>query len=127
MKISTLTYKIAWEITTNRFLLDHFYKNADQHNFICFFHQNFFYSYPAFGKKWPDGKYSEFHKLQTCCHICGEEPERNYAGYGMIFLQRTDQERMILLCENHKTGINLHGPVFKAKQLSFFKSNFYLP
>jgi len=121
MKVSSLTLNIAWQITSDRSLLNEFFKYAEAHHFIYFTHTPFYYSYPIFGKIWPDGKACQFHQVQTCCSICGQLPDRNYAGYGTLLLQRTGaDQRMDLVCIKHKSGSQFNPLLFSQKQLSLF-------
>ena len=105
MKVSSLTLNVAFQITSNRSELLEFYSHSLTDQFIYFTHTNFFYSYPIFGKIWPDGKSCQHHSVITCCSICGRAPDRNFAGYGTLFLQRTGvDQRMSLFCMVHKSG-----------------------
>ena len=121
MKVSSLTFNIAWQIATDRFLLDVFYKHANPRQFIYFTHTPFFYTYPDFGKTWSDKKYCEFHQVDTFCHICGEAPNRNFAGYGTLLLQCTGAgNRMNLICDEHNIGVEFNPALFSRPQLSLF-------
>ena len=120
MKVSSLTLNIAWHIGSDRFLLDLFYKYANKGQFIYFAHTGFYYSYPDFGKTWADGKVCQFHQVTTCCHICGQVPERNYGGYGTLLLQRTAGQRLDLLCDEHEIGMQFNPALFSQPQLSLF-------
>lgn len=121
MKVSNLTLNVALQIGSDRCLLNDFYKLAEAHHYIDFTHQNFLYTYPAFGTTYPGGKYSQFHRVITCCHICGYEPERNCGGYGGLFLQRSGPgNRMNLVCDDHVTGSDFSRRNFPPKQLSLF-------
>jgi hypothetical protein len=85
--LTTLTPRIAQEIAPyGRFHLDQFIKEGDANDYIMFTHRNFFYSYPDWGKQWPDGKDCEYHRVDTKCHLCGHIPDRNFAGYGTLYL-----------------------------------------
>lgn len=121
MKVSALTLKIAWQLTTDRSLLNDFYKLAGANQFIYFTHTPFFYSYPIFGKIWPGGKSCQFHQVNTCCLICSHTPDRNYAGYGTLILHRTGPgARMNLVCADHISGTEFNPLLFSEKQLSLF-------
>ena len=121
MQVSSLTFNMAWQIGSDRFLLKQFCKYAEPGQFIYFTHTPFFYSYPDFGKAWPDGKVCQFHQVVTSCHICGQVPERNYGGYGTLLLQRTATgKRMDLLCDEHITGLQFNEQLFSKSQLSLF-------
>ena len=123
MKVSQLTLNVAFQITSNRFELLEFYSHSLTDQFIYFTHTNFFYSYPIFGKIWPDGKACQFHRVQTCCSICGQAPDRNFAGYGSLLLQRTGvDQRMSLVCMVHKSGSQFDPNLFSKPQLSLFQA-----
>jgi len=120
MKVCSLTFNIAWQIRSDRFLLKQFYKYAQPGQFIYFAHTPFYYSYPDFGKAWTDGKSCQFHQVKTCCSICGQVPERNYGGYGTLLLQRTTGQRMDLVCGEHEIGWQFNPALFSKRQLSLF-------
>ena len=121
MKVSSLTLNIACHIGSDRFLLNLFYKYAEPGQFIYFAHTPFYYSYPDFGKAWPGGKVSQFHQVVTSCHICGQVPERNFAGYGTLLLQCTTiSQRMVLICDEHKIGLKFNPDLFSKRQLALF-------
>ena len=121
MKVCSLTFNIAWQIGSDRFLLKQFCKYAEPGQFIYFTHTPFYYSYPDFGKAWPDGKVCQFHQVVTCCHICGQVPVRNYGGYGTLLLQRTATgKRMDLLCDEHEIGLEFNPDLFSKRQLVLF-------
>ena len=121
MKVSSLTFNIAWEIGTDRFLLNLFHKHANPGQFIDFTYTPFFYTYPYFGTKWPGNKYCQFHELHTFCKICGQAPERNFAGYGSLQLQcTTNPRRMNLICDDHRTGVEFNRHLFSKVQLALF-------
>ena len=121
MKVSSLTFNIAWQIGSDRLLLNLFYKHANPGQFIYFAHTPFYYSYPDFGKTWPDGNVCQFHQVATCCHNCGLVPERNYGGYGTLLLQHTGTgKRMDLVCDVHEIGLEFKPELFSKPQLSLF-------
>ncbi len=120
MKVCSLTFNIAWQIGSDRFLLDRFYKYAEPGQFIYFTHTHFLYSYPDFGKTWPGNQYCQFHQVDTYCRICGQAPERNYGGYGTLLLQRTTGQRMELFCDEHIVGVQFNPGLFSKRQLSLF-------
>jgi len=121
MKVSSLTLNIAWQIGSDRFQLDLFYKHATPGQYIYFTHTPFLYSYPDFGKSWVGNKSCQFHQVETCCHICGQAPERNFGGYGTLFLQRTGLgKRMNLVCDDHICGLQFNGQLFSRPQLALF-------
>jgi hypothetical protein len=85
--ITTLTYNLAKQICSGeKWSLEDFYKNGNCNDVFMFPHYNFFYSYPEFGKKWANGKYCEFHRIEIACHMCKTKPNRIYAGIGNIYL-----------------------------------------
>ena len=120
MKVCSLTFNIAWQISSDRFLLKQFYKYAEPGQFIYFAHTPFYYSYPDFGKAWPDNKYCEFHQVDTFCHICHQAPDRNYGGYGTLLLQRTTGQRLDLVCDEHEIAWQFNPVLFSKRQLSLF-------
>ena len=121
MKVSSLTLNVAWQITSFRSELLEFYTYGLLDQFIYFTHTNFFYSYPIFGMIWPVGKACQFHRVQTCCSICGAEADRNYAGYGTLFLLRTGPgKRLNIVCDDHIIGRKFDSNLFSKKQLSLF-------
>jgi len=121
MIVSKLSLHVAWQITSDRSLLNDFCKYAEANQFIYFTHTPFFYSYPIFGKIWPDGKCCQFHQVNTCCHNCGLIPERNYAGYGTLILQRSGPgNRMNLVCADHTSGTQFNPCLFAERQLRMF-------
>jgi hypothetical protein len=111
--ITSISINVAMTIASRPFFeFDTFLQKANHHHYIHFTHQNFFYSYPDFGKQWPNGKMCEFHRVHTQCHVCSWQPERNYGGYGTIFLlnngiSENTKGRMLLLCPNHVHGYTL--------------------
>ena len=125
MTIDKITFQVAWELSSDRQLLKTFYQHAEAGQWIYFTHTPFFYSYPIFGKIWPDGKSCQFHQVKTRCHICGQTPDRNYAGYGTLILQCTGPgARMNLVCDDHISGNQFNPGLFVGKAvevvLNFF-------
>jgi hypothetical protein len=85
--ITTLSIRVADAIRSGpSFWLNDFIAFGDCNDVFPFAHHNFFYSYPEFGKQWPDGKPCEFHRVDTGCHLCGYQPSRNHAGVGNLYL-----------------------------------------
>jgi hypothetical protein len=86
--ISTISLSVALAIGGVEIFnqIEKFSKEATDNEYTSFTHQNFFYSYPEFGKSWKNGKSCEFHRVQTKCHLCDFVPERNYAGIGSMYL-----------------------------------------
>lgn len=108
--ISTITLQVALAIGSNEIFnqISKFTKEATEHEYTSFTHYNFFYSYPEWGKKWPNGETCEFHSLNTKCHLCNWRPERNYAGVGTIYLLNSGS-RMTMLCPKHIKGYFEYG------------------
>lgn len=100
--ITHLTYSLAYEITSNRWELETFNKNAQRNEWISICHTNFFYSYPSWGKKWAGDKDCEFHRVETACNCCRAIPDRNYAGYGTLFIMKSNRPRrdFVLFCSS---------------------------
>lgn len=86
--ITTITLAVALAIGGAEIFnqIERFSKEATENEYTCFTHYNFFYSYPEFGKRWPSGKYAEFHLVNTKCHLCDYMPDRNFAGVGTMYL-----------------------------------------
>lgn len=107
MLTTTLTYNVAEKIRSGAsFELDEFVKNGSCCEYINLCHYNFFYSYPEWQKKWPNGQEQQFHRVDIKCHLCDYRPDRNYAGVGSIYLLNNgigDSEIMVL---NRKTKEN---------------------
>jgi hypothetical protein len=129
LTVTTITVNVALAIGGPEIFnqIQKFAAEANENNYTLFTHKNFFYSYPVFGKSWKN-KDCEFHRVNTKCHLCDYMPERNYAGYGHIYvlnngicnpdiLVRDRQtkkwdyvpntprlSRMILLCQDHIKG-----------------------
>ena len=121
MIIDKISLQVAWELSSDRQLLDTFYKHAEAGQWIYFTHTPFFYSYPIFGKLWPEEQTCQFHQVTTCCHICGHTADRNYAGYGPMILQSTGPgKRMNLVCDDHISGNQFNPGLFVEKQLRLF-------
>lgn len=135
--LTTLSMKLALELTTDRSQLKRFAENAGVNEYILFTHFNFFYSYPQWGKKWVNDQICQFHGVIIKCHLCDYTPERNHAGVGSIYIlnngvcnketlicKRTNgvlgspqwvashprHNRMILLCGNHVASHSLWRP-----------------
>lgn len=86
--ISTISLQVALAIGGSRAFndIERFSLEANENEYTCFTHFNFFYSYPEWGKKWPDGKSCQYHRVNTKCHLCDYMPERNFAGVGHIYI-----------------------------------------
>lgn len=86
--ISTISLNVALAICSCRMSdeIERFAKEGDCNEYTSFTHYNFFYSYPAWGKTWPNGNICEYHEVNTQCHICKEMPDRNFAGIGTLYL-----------------------------------------
>lgn len=113
--VSTLTLNVALAICgSNCLTVKKFAEEADANEYMLFTHFNYFYSYPEYGKKWKSGKDAEFHRVNTKCHLCGDFPERNYAGVGHIYLLNNGLSNdEILVAKNKK--------IVRGKQ--FFETN----
>lgn len=86
--ITTITLSVALAIGGVEIFnqIERFTKEATENEYTRFTHYNFFYSYPEWGKTWANGKSCEFHRVNTKCHLCDWQPQRNYAGVGTIYL-----------------------------------------
>lgn len=123
--ISTITLNVALALNSVGFSrLDEFASTAEGNEYVAFTHYSFFYSYPELGNKWPNGKDEQFHQVHTKCHICGQIPERNYAGVGTMYLVNDGRKRMRIVCHKHKSSYSEWQPtptLKKApKQLAIF-------
>jgi hypothetical protein len=101
--IDFLTFNLANKIGSGeKFSLQEFFTNANNKHFFNFSHYNFFYSYPEWGKKWPNEKICQFHSVDIVCRCCRKKPNRNYAGVGSINLMKSilAKRDFILLCDN---------------------------
>lgn len=102
--ISTITLNVALALNSVGFSrIEEFAEASEVIEYIPFTHYNFFYSSPEWGKKWANGKDEQFHRVHTKCNICGEAPERNYAGVGTMYLVNDGRKRMRIVCGRHKT------------------------
>lgn len=114
MPITTLTYNLAEKIRSGpSYELDEFVKNGSCCEYINLCHYNFFYSYPEWQKKWPNGQEQQFHRVDIKCHLCDYRPERNYAGIGGIYLLNNgigDPEINILNRETKKLELTKNTP-----------------
>jgi len=116
--ISSVSLKVA--IAIGGYDIKKFHEQAKPDQYTIFTHQNFFYSYPEFGKHWPDNKPCEFHRVNVKCHFCDFTPDRNYAGYGSIYVlhNKVNQgNRMIFLCKDHVKNYELFDPIRPKKKL----------
>jgi hypothetical protein len=86
--ITTITLSVALAIGGTEIFnqIERFSREATENEYTSFTHYNLFYSYPEWGKQWANGKYCEFHRVNTKCHLCDYVPERNYAGVGTMYL-----------------------------------------
>jgi len=113
--ISTISLNVANAISSGaKFELNWFFKEAQQNQYMSFSHHNFFYSFPEFGKEWPNGKDCEFHRVHTQCNVCGLKPSRNYAGVGSLYLLKGGK-RMELLCHEHVAKYKKWDPYIAPK------------
>lgn len=122
MKLSKISFKVFKELSSGSYFdKDKFFETALEFQYIWFTHHNFYYSSPRFGKKWKSGDYCQFHKIETCCNICGKQPERNHAGVGDLFIMKK-KSGFILLCYNHiENGTEWKVPRYlKNNQLKLF-------
>lgn len=126
--ITTLSYKVADAIRTmDNWELQEFAEKGKVGEMILYAHYHFFYSYPEFGKKWANDKSSCYHEVDVRCYLCGERPDRNFAGIGSIYLAKASAAlpRFVCLCRDH-TGINTkfgekrNSPKQQIKQLELF-------
>lgn len=87
MTLTYITQQVALAINSSSCnTIEKFVNEATCCEYMLLTHYNFFYSYPAWGKKWNNGKISQFHRVHTKCHHCDYMPERNHAGIGNIYM-----------------------------------------
>ena len=119
-----LTIQLVEAINTGAFSeAPEFFTHAFENEYMDLSHTNFFYTYPAWGKKLPDGKPCQFHRFEVRCHSCGAMPERNYAGIGGIYLLKKNG-RVLFTCKAHLNNARPFKPIkgikFENNQLSLF-------
>lgn len=88
MTITTITLNVARQIASpgSYLIVERFANTATENEYMMFSHTNFFYSFPEWDTRWLTGKEQQFHKINTQCLLCEWMPERNYAGYGNIYM-----------------------------------------
>jgi hypothetical protein len=104
--ITTISLSVALTIGSSKLFdeIKRFSQEANENEYTSFTHYNFFYSYPQWGKTWKDDKTCEFHRVNTKCHLCDFEPDRNYAGVGTIYLLNNGIcNNEILICKGYET------------------------
>lgn len=123
--INSITYNLAFEICSGtRWDILDFYNKSKEKEILSLSHYNFFYSYTKQGKH-------QFHRINTRCLVCNEEPERNHAGVGNLYLlnpapkNETHRNRqMHFLCRIHILGYTIFDrsvkTKFKSVQLNLF-------
>lgn len=118
--LSKISFDIAWQLSTCRGGLEDFFHHAKPGEIMDFTHHNFYYSYPSFGRIWPNGLLAQFHQVHTCCSKCQAIPERNFAGVGSFYLFMQPYSKALLLCDEHSAGLPVFGAVPHYTQLSLF-------
>ena len=81
-------------------VLEDFYKNAKENEYLSFAHTAFFYSYPQFGKSWKKNQDSQFHRVNLYCSICRATDVKNVYGYRTMFLIKTNN-KIKIFCHKH--------------------------
>jgi hypothetical protein len=107
--ITHLTLKLAEAICSGeKVSIETFYKKGKANEYFLFSHHNFYYSYPEWGSKWKDEQICQFHRINVGCSICGDKPDRNYAGVGNIWLIKSNRDRrdFVLFCNSCKNWRN---------------------
>jgi hypothetical protein len=115
-----LSLQVAWQLSSCRWDLEDFFLNAKPGEIFPFTHYNFYYSYPSWGRIWPNGLLAQFHQLHTCCSKCHAIPDRNYAGIGSLFLFFLDNAKASFLCDDCAKGLKVFGEVEMYLQLELF-------
>ena len=104
--ITNLTLNLAMRISScEKWSLERFYKQGKLNEFFHFACYGYFYSYPEWGKKWADGKLSEFHRVELACNCCRKKFEKsNYAGVTTVYLMKSNQPRrdFVVFCHSCK-------------------------
>jgi hypothetical protein len=119
--LTKISLKVACELSSGPlFDLERFFKQAKPGEIFDFCHYNFYYSYPEWNKKWPGGKELQFHQVHTCCNKCQEQPERNYAGIGSLYLLMNENRKASLLCDDCAKGLKEFGEREKYVQAAMF-------
>ena len=121
MTISKVSLKIASELASGeRFSLEKFFLKAKPGEIFDFWHYHFFYSYPEFGKQWTNDQCCQYHEVTTHCSKCQENPDRNYAGVGSLYLLMNEDRKALLLCDECANGLKVFGEVPYFVQLRLF-------
>jgi hypothetical protein len=109
MIVTSLTSNIAMEIvSTTKWELTDFIKNGSCCEYISFTHYAFFYNYLTNGE-------SQYHRVETKCHLCDYKPDRNFAGIGSIYLLNNGVgDSHILIVESYNKIRGKEIPVLKT-------------
>ncbi|MGN6804249.1 MAG: hypothetical protein ACTHJN_20290 [Ginsengibacter sp.] len=120
MTIDKISFQVAWQLCSCRADLEYFFTHATPGEIFPFTHYNFFYSYPSFGRVWPNGLLAQFHRVHTCCSKCQAFPDRNFAGIGSINLSMRPDRKASLLCDECAKGEKVFGEVESYVQGKLF-------
>jgi hypothetical protein len=94
MQVSNLSYKIAYEISGDRFLMEEFYKLAKPDEYILFLHINIIYSWNVISG----------HRVIPACYKCGKiDEDYNFAGRGHMYLRHNGVDKIRLHNGRYKT------------------------
>jgi len=93
MLVSNLSYNIAYQMSSDRHLLDEFYKNAKPDQYIWFTHIKIIYNYnPISG-----------HYVIPACYRCAKVDEYTCYGYGHMYLKHNGVDQIKLLNGRYRT------------------------
>jgi hypothetical protein len=116
-----LTLNIVKAINTESFdIFSKFFEISKPNEFTVLCHYRFFYTYPAFGKKWINNENNfQYHRFEPFCEICKSKPDYNRFGIGSIYLLNSGKN-IVFRCENHLLAAKKFGIHSKSKQLTLF-------
>ena len=123
MRISKISLEVASQLSScSTFELIDFFQKAEPGQIFSFCHYNFYYSFPEFGRQWKNGLSCEFHQIETCCSKCQEQPSRNFAGVGSLYLSMEENRKASILCDECAEGLKLYGLRERCRQLTLLFS-----
>ena len=93
MLVSNLSYKIAFEISSDRFLLQKFYDKARPDQYIMFIHINVIYSWNVISG----------HRIIPACYRCAKVDEYTCYGYGHMYLKHNGVDQIKLPNGRYRT------------------------
>jgi hypothetical protein len=79
-------------------LFKYFQKEADKGSVVSWTHNHMLYH-------WLKNEVYGVHMIEPVCKICGAMADRNYAGYGHMWLQKNGKSKTFtVLCDAHAKG-----------------------